>query len=49
MTDVLEEHEEEARALVAALMDNNVLELLVQRLTSFNEKVCVYVCVCVGA
>ncbi|KAF5838984.1 Catenin-beta-like protein [Dunaliella salina] len=37
--DVLQEHEEEARSLVAALLENNVLELLVQRLTSFNEKV----------
>lgn len=37
--DVLEEHEEEAKSLVAALLENNVLELLVQRLTSFNEKV----------
>jgi hypothetical protein len=37
--DVLEEHEDEARTLVAALLENNILELLVQRLTSFNEKV----------
>ena len=30
---------DEAHTLVAALLENNVLELLVQRLSSFNEKV----------
>ncbi|GAB4821117.1 hypothetical protein N2152v2_008163 [Parachlorella kessleri] len=37
--DVVEDSEEEARALVDALLENNVLELLVHRLAAFNESV----------
>jgi len=35
--DAIEDAEEEAGALVECLLENNVLELLVQRLTSFDE------------
>ncbi len=37
--DAVEEHEEEVKGLVAALVDANGLELLVQRLTTLDEKV----------
>lgn len=38
-TDAVEDYREEAGALVAALLDANALELLVQRLGSLDEKV----------
>uniref|UniRef100_A0A061R0X7 Beta-catenin-like protein 1 n=1 Tax=Tetraselmis sp. GSL018 TaxID=582737 RepID=A0A061R0X7_9CHLO len=38
-SDVVEDNEEEAEVLVEALLENNVLELLVQRLGSFDESV----------
>jgi hypothetical protein len=39
-SDAVEDYQEEARALVEALLDANALELLVQRLGSLDEKVC---------
>jgi hypothetical protein len=37
--DAVEDYQEEAKALVEALLEANALELLVQRLGSLDEKV----------
>ena len=39
-TDAVEGYIQEGKALVSAMLDNNALELLVQRLMSLDEKVC---------
>lgn len=39
-TDAVEGYIEEGKALVSAMLENNALELLVQRLMSLDEKVC---------